>query len=44
VKARVRKRNSKYTFNTGKHPRSSQAYTLDFEILKGESLDNTSPG
>lgn len=44
VKARVRKRNSKYTFNTGKHPRSSQAYTLDFEILKGESLDNTSTG
>jgi hypothetical protein len=34
LKARVRKRSSKYTFNSGKLPRSSQAYSLDFAILK----------
>jgi len=33
LKARVRKRNSKYTFTSGKHPRTCQAYILDFEML-----------
>ncbi|WP_052443322.1 hypothetical protein [Streptacidiphilus neutrinimicus] len=42
LKARVRKRSSRYTFNPGKHPRSSQAYTLDFEMLNSESLDSAS--
>ncbi|GAA0672094.1 hypothetical protein GCM10009535_59710 [Streptomyces thermocarboxydovorans] len=41
---RVRKRNSKYTFTTGKHPRSSQAYVLDFEILKDGGLDSANTG
>ena len=43
LKARVRRRNSKYTFTTGKHPRSSQTYTLDFEMIKG-GLDNANVG
>ncbi|MCX5355835.1 IS4 family transposase [Streptomyces mirabilis] len=30
LKARVRKRNSKYTFTAGKHPRNTQTYTLAF--------------
>ncbi|MFE9313464.1 IS4 family transposase [Streptomyces sp. NPDC006706] len=41
LKARVRKRSSKYTFTAGKHPRASQAYTLNFEMIKDGRLDNT---
>jgi len=44
LKARVRKRNSKYTFTSGKHPRTCQACTLDFEMLKAEDLDRTNVG
>ncbi|ELP70109.1 hypothetical protein ACKI1I_20500 [Streptomyces turgidiscabies] len=41
LKARARKRGSKYTFTTNKHPRTSQAYTLDFEMIKDGNLDST---
>ncbi|MFE9307806.1 hypothetical protein ACIQCF_17285 [Streptomyces sp. NPDC088353] len=45
LKARVRKRNSKYTFTTGKHPRTAQTYTLHFDMIKeGGSLDTTNCG
>lgn len=40
LKARVRKRSSKYQFNSGKHPRTSQAYTIDIQMIKDESIDN----
>ncbi|GAA1934781.1 IS4 family transposase [Streptantibioticus ferralitis] len=33
LKARVRKRSSKYTFSPSRHPRAAQAYTLDFEVI-----------
>ena len=32
LKARVRKRNSKYTFTADKHPRKPQAYTLHIDV------------
>ncbi|PWI05472.1 hypothetical protein DIZ27_39155 [Streptomyces sp. NWU339] len=41
LKARIRKRNSKYTFTAGKHPRTSQAYTLRYEMIKEDGLDKT---
>ncbi|MFJ5157517.1 IS4 family transposase [Streptomyces sp. NPDC088353] len=41
LKARVRKRNSKYTFTAGKHPRTSQAYTLRYEMIMEDGLDKT---
>lgn len=41
LKARVRKRSSKYTFTAAKHPRKPQAYTLNFETLADVTLDNT---
>ncbi|WP_329190861.1 IS4 family transposase [Actinacidiphila glaucinigra] len=41
LKARVRKRNSKYTFTAGKHPRTAQAYTLHLEMIKEGGLDIT---
>jgi hypothetical protein len=44
MKAGVRKRSSKYTFSTDKHPRSSQDYTLDFELLKDGPLDSAKIG
>ncbi|WP_185149509.1 hypothetical protein [Streptomyces sp. Ag109_O5-1] len=44
LKARVRKRNSKYTFTTGKHPRRAQAYALHFEMIKEGGLDATNSG
>ncbi|MFD8079872.1 transposase [Streptomyces sp. NPDC059718] len=44
LKARVRKRNSKYTFTTGKHPRTAEAYTLRFEMIKEGGLDTTNKG
>ncbi|WP_266594045.1 IS4 family transposase [Streptomyces sp. NBC_00365] len=44
LKARVRKRNSKYTFTTGKHPRKAQAYALHFEMIKEGGLDTTNGG
>ncbi|MFI6289888.1 transposase [Streptomyces sp. NPDC051018] len=44
LKARVRKRNSKYTFTTGKHPRKTQAYALHFEMIKEGGLDATNSG
>lgn len=37
LKARVRKRGTKYTFTTDKHPRKTQAYTLHIEVIVGES-------
>ncbi|MGW8358717.1 transposase [Streptomyces wedmorensis] len=40
LKARIRKRSSKYTFTAVKHPRTSQAYTLDFAVLRDEDLDS----
>ena len=40
LKARVRKRNSKYTFTADKHPRKAQAYTLRIEMIAEESLDS----
>jgi hypothetical protein len=39
LKARVRKRSSKYTFTANKHPRTSQTYTLDFQMIKEGALD-----
>lgn len=44
LKARVRKRNSKYTFTTAKHPRKAQAYALHFEMIKEGGLDATNSG
>jgi hypothetical protein len=44
LKARVRKRNSKYTFTAGKHPRTAQPYALHFEMIKEGGLDNTNLG
>ncbi|MFD5514297.1 hypothetical protein ACFWIB_42590 [Streptomyces sp. NPDC127051] len=43
LKARVRKRNSRYTFTTDKHPRTFLAYTLHFEMIQGD-LDTTTSG
>lgn len=43
LKARIRKRSSKYTFTAVKHPRTSQAYTLDFAALRNEDLDSAKP-
>ncbi|WP_181809537.1 IS4 family transposase [Streptomyces shenzhenensis] len=40
LKARVRKRSSKYTFTAAKHPRKPQAYALAFETLANGTLDN----
>lgn len=40
LKARVRKRNSKYTFTAAKHPRTAQLYTFHFEMVKEGRLDN----
>jgi transposase IS4-like protein/DDE family transposase len=37
LKARVRKRASKYTFTADKHPRKSLAYTLHVEVIAGEA-------
>ena len=37
LKARVRKRASKYTFTADKHPRKALAYTLHFEVIAGEA-------
>jgi hypothetical protein len=40
LKARVRKRNSKYTFTADKHPRKAQAYTLHIEMITEGDLDS----
>jgi Transposase DDE domain len=37
LKARVRKRASKYTFTADKHPRKTLAYTIHFEVIAGEA-------
>ena len=37
LKARVRKRASKYTFTADQHPRKALAYTLHFEMVAGEA-------
>lgn len=39
LKARVRKRNSKYGFTTDKHPKKTQTYTLHIEIIPDGRLD-----
>lgn len=44
LKARVRKRSSKYQFNSSKHPRTWQAYTLDIQMIKDGTLDNPDMG
>ncbi|WTW50507.1 IS4 family transposase (plasmid) [Streptomyces sp. NBC_00015] len=39
LKARVRKRSSKYTFTANKRPRASQNYSLNFEMIRDGALD-----
>ena len=40
LKARVRKRNSKYTFTADKHPRKAQTYTLHIDVITEGDLDS----
>jgi len=40
LKARVRKRNSKYTFTADKHPRKAQAYALHIDVITEGDLDS----
>jgi hypothetical protein len=40
LKARVRKRASKYTFTADKHPRKAQAYALHIEVIADGNLDS----
>ncbi|WP_128382466.1 hypothetical protein [Streptomyces cavernae] len=44
LKAHVRKRNSKYTFTAGKHPRTAQPYTLHFEMITQDGFDDANRG
>ena len=41
LKARVRKRTSKYTFTADKHPRKAQTYTLNIDLIAKEDLGST---
>jgi hypothetical protein len=43
LKARVRKRGSKYAFTADKHPRKAQAYTLHIEMITEGGLDSSRP-
>jgi hypothetical protein len=40
VKARIRKRHSKYSFNRKLHPRTVQTYTLQMQVLEDGTLDS----
>ena len=39
LKARYRKTSSKYQFQRDQHPRTVQAYTLDFKMVKDGDID-----
>jgi thiamine monophosphate kinase len=40
LKARMRKRHSKYPFTRNRHPRATQRYTLHTQVIKDGVLDN----